>query len=94
MPVFIPRCVVRRGCLGHLTLNWYPEYPNVRGLVTGFGDDDLKLGAIKMLTDGGIGSAGALMLEDYENPVGTRGECNYTQEELDEPGENRLRRWS
>ena len=37
-----------------------------------------------MLTDGGIGSAGALMLEDYENPVGTRGECNYTQEELDE----------
>ena len=25
-----------------------------------------------------------LMLEDYENPVGTRGECNYTQEELDE----------
>lgn len=74
----------QKGLPCHLTLNWYPEYPNVRGLVTGFGDDDLKLGAIKMLTDGGIGSAGALMLEDYENPVGTRGECNYTQEELDE----------
>ena len=74
----------QKGLPCHLTLNWYPEYPNVRGLVTGFGDDDLKLGAIKMLTDGGIGSAGALMLEDYENPVGTRGECNYTQEELDD----------
>lgn len=74
----------QKGLKCRLTLNWYPEYPNVRGLVTGFGDDELKLGAIKLLTDGGVGSAGALLNEPYANPAGTYGESNYTQEELDD----------
>lgn len=74
----------QKGLKCRVTLNWYPEYPNVRGIVTGFGDDSIKLGAIKLLTDGGVGSAGALLYEAYNDPAGEFGETNYGQEELNE----------
>lgn len=37
------------------------------GLVTGFGDDYLKIGAIKFVADGGIGARTAALSEPYEN---------------------------
>lgn len=66
-----------------LTLNWYPPKSNENGIVTGFGDDTLRLGATKLLTDGSVGGATALLNVPYCDPEGGQGECNYTQEELD-----------
>ena len=37
------------------------------GLQTGFGDDRLRIGAIKMFTDGALGPHTAAMFEPYEN---------------------------
>lgn len=67
-----------------VSLNWYPEYPNIRGIVTGFGDDELKLGAVKFLSDGSFGGATAYLKEPYANPAGEYGECSFTQDQLDE----------
>jgi hypothetical protein len=43
------------------------------GLVLGFGDRWLRLGPLKVFTDGALGSATALMHSDYEGQLGNRG---------------------
>lgn len=52
------------------------------GLRTGFGDDFLKLGAIKFFADGSIGARNAALYEPYRDADGT-GKLNYEQSELD-----------
>ncbi len=54
------------------------------GLATGFGDEGLKLGAIKIFTDGSIGARNAALLEPYADEPSTRGKLNYAQEELNQ----------
>ena len=52
------------------------------GLATGFGDEMLRLGAIKIFSDGSIGARNAALLEPYEDEPSTAGKLNYLQSEL------------
>ena len=54
------------------------------GLATGFGDEQLKLGAIKIFTDGSIGARNAALLAPYADEPATTGKLNYSQEELNQ----------
>lgn len=51
------------------------------GLSSGFGDDVLKIGAIKIFADGSIGARNAAFFESYADHQG-HGELNYTLLEL------------
>ena len=54
------------------------------GLCTGFGDNLIRIGSIKIVADGSLGARTAALHEPYsDNPV-TKGMMLYTQEELDE----------
>ena len=54
------------------------------GLGSEFGDDRLRLGAVKVFTDGSIGARNAALFEPYADAPSTRGRLNYPQEELDQ----------
>lgn len=43
------------------------------GMETGFGDDWLRLGPVKLFADGALGSRTAFLLDDYEGQPGDRG---------------------
>lgn len=53
------------------------------GLQTGFGDDMVKIGGIKILTDGSLGARTAALTKPYGDEPKTKGMTLYTQEELD-----------
>ncbi len=52
------------------------------GVRTGFGDDWIKLGALKLSLDGTLGSRTAAMIEPYADDPSTRGVFRISQEEL------------
>jgi predicted amidohydrolase YtcJ len=52
------------------------------GLGSEFGDEFLKLGAIKLFADGSIGARNAALFEPYADAPTTKGKLNYPQEEL------------
>jgi len=52
------------------------------GLQTGFGDNMIKIGSIKILTDGSLGARTAALTEPYSDEPKTNGMMLYTQEEL------------
>jgi predicted amidohydrolase YtcJ len=52
------------------------------GLQTGFGDSMIKIGGIKILTDGSLGARTAALAEPYSDEPSTKGMMLYTQEEL------------
>lgn len=52
------------------------------GLQTGFGDNMIKIGSIKILTDGSLGARTAALTEPYSDEPETKGMTLYTQEEL------------
>jgi predicted amidohydrolase YtcJ len=53
------------------------------GLSTGFGDEWLRLGAVKIFTDGSLGARTAAMETPYADDPSNRGVTIYTQEQLD-----------
>lgn len=53
------------------------------GLLSGFGDDRLRIGPIKYFMDGGIGGATAYLSEPYLNDSSTRGILCLDQETVD-----------
>lgn len=53
------------------------------GVRTGFGDDWIKLGALKLSLDGTLGSRTAAMISPYSDDVDNRGVFRISQEELD-----------
>ncbi len=53
------------------------------GLLTGFGDDMVKIGFVKILADGSLGGHTAALKEPYSDHPETDGMILYTQEELD-----------
>jgi len=53
------------------------------GFMTGFGDELLKWGAIKLFADGSIGARNAALFGPYADEPSTRGKLNYPQEELE-----------
>jgi len=52
------------------------------GFSSNFGDEFLRLGAIKIFTDGSIGARNAALLEPYADSPHTSGKLNYPQVEL------------
>ena len=50
---------------------------------TGTGDEWLKIGPLKLFTDGSLGARTALMRQDYADEPGTRGISTLSQEDLD-----------
>ena len=49
-----------------------------------YGNDRLDIAAVKLYSDGALGSRGAAMLEPYDDDVENRGLLFWTQEQLDE----------
>ncbi len=75
---------------GELKLRVYLNIPveQLDGLIemgfrTGFGDEWLKLGAVKIFSDGSIGAGNAALFEPYVDRAGT-GKLNYEQTKLNE----------
>jgi len=58
------------------------EEAGALGLRTGFGDDTLNVGAVKLFSDGSLGARTAALLEPYADDPTTRGELIYPPEEL------------
>lgn len=54
------------------------------GIGTGFGDDWLSIGAVKIFSDGAMGPSTAAMSVDYVDSPGNRGEFIYPYEVLEE----------
>jgi len=52
------------------------------GLLTGFGNDMVKIGFIKVFADGSLGARTAALKESYSNKPETRGMMLYTQRKL------------
>jgi predicted amidohydrolase YtcJ len=52
------------------------------GLRTGFGDDLLRIGSIKMFADGALGPHTAALMKDYKNEPGNRGMLTMDSEEI------------
>src|SRR5204862_2063810 len=53
------------------------------GMITGFGDEWLTIGAIKIFSDGSMGARTAALREDYADDLGNRGQLILCQDELD-----------
>ena len=51
--------------------------------IRGYGDDRLDIAAVKLYTDGALGSRGAAMIEPYSDDAENRGLPFWTQSELD-----------
>ncbi len=71
-----------------LVRGWEVEQPFLEPMIaigaqTGFGDDWIKLGALKLSLDGTLGSRTAAMLEPYSDDPGNTGVFRITQAELD-----------
>jgi predicted amidohydrolase YtcJ len=71
-----------------LVRGWEVETPFLEPMIaigarTRFGDDWIKLGALKISLDGTLGSRTAAMLEPYSDDPGNTGVFRITQEELD-----------
>jgi hypothetical protein len=60
------------------------------GLRSGFGDDWIRVGAVKVFADGALGPRTAAMLEDYEAEPGNRGTLLQDRETLVEIGRRAL----
>jgi predicted amidohydrolase YtcJ len=56
------------------------------GLRSGFGDDMLQIGSVKIFMDGALGPRTAAMFQPYENEPGNHGILNMDSEELYEIG--------
>lgn len=83
---------------GELTLRVYKQIQEeafraalAAGLTTGFGNEWLRVGCLKLFADGSLGSQTAAMLHDYEGRPGYRGVATHTPEELDELIERAVR---
>lgn len=54
------------------------------GVTTGFGDDYLRIGPVKIFVDGSLGARTAALTEDYSDDPGNRGIMVFSQDELNE----------
>jgi hypothetical protein len=62
----------------------YLDYILKLGLTTGFGDDELKIGALKLFSDGSIGSRTAAIGSEFEDEPGNTGMLIYGEGKLEE----------
>lgn len=59
-----------------------PDKMRAFGKKSGDGDERLRVGAVKLLVDGGFTGPAAYTLDDYKGQPGYRGKLNYTEQEL------------
>jgi len=52
------------------------------GIKTGFGDDYLRIGPVKIFTDGSLGARTAALAEPYSDDLGNKGIMIFSQDEL------------
>ncbi|UCH31022.1 MAG: amidohydrolase [Candidatus Bathyarchaeota archaeon] len=52
------------------------------GIQTGFGDDKIKIGCVKILADGSLGARTAALKQPYSDAPGTRGMLLYSKKQL------------
>jgi predicted amidohydrolase YtcJ len=52
------------------------------GMYAGFGNDTLKIGAVKIFADGALGRRTVLLSQPYSDDPGNFGEAIHTQNEL------------
>jgi predicted amidohydrolase YtcJ len=71
-----------RVCLG-IPIELLDELISI-GLVTGFGNDKVKIGFVKILADGSLGGRTAALKEPYADKPQTSGMMLYTQEKLNQ----------
>jgi len=76
------RRALRLRVLAHLPQNRLDEAIAL-GIRSGFGDERLRVGALKIFADGTLGSKTASLLEDYEDEPGYRGLPTLPVRELD-----------
>lgn len=76
---------------GELTLRVFKQIPESAleyavgaGLTTGFGNEWLRVGCLKLFSDGSLGSQTAAMLEPFEGRPGYLGVATHTPEELED----------
>jgi predicted amidohydrolase YtcJ len=62
----------------------YLDYMLKLGLSTGFGDDKLRIGALKLFSDGSIGSRTAAISGEFEDEPGNNGMLIYGEGKLEE----------
>ncbi len=68
------------------------EHALALGVRTGFGDDTLRLGSVKIFSDGALGPRTAAMLEAYENsPAEERGMLLESRDHIIEIGQTAIR---
>lgn len=60
------------------------EHARSMGLKTGFGDNFLSIGAVKLFSDGSLGARTAALKAPYADDPSTSGELIYTQQELND----------
>lgn len=65
-----------------VAFHFFRDQNTPRNIVTGFGDDMLKLGSAKFLLDGSVGAASCYMNEPFADQPDNCGSASYTQEEL------------
>ncbi len=67
-------------------LMWYPQFPALRdaGIKSGFGDDMLRIGGIKMVADGAIATRTAYLSQPYEGSLCDHGILTMEQDEIEE----------
>lgn len=53
------------------------------GLSTGFGDDKIKIGSVKILTDGSLGARTAALKQPYKDAPDTEGMLLYSQKQIE-----------
>jgi predicted amidohydrolase YtcJ len=64
--------------IDHIFMNDLRE----NGMYAGFGNDTLKIGAVKIFADGALGRRTALLSQPYSDDPGNFGEAIHTQDEL------------
>lgn len=74
---------LRLRVLAHLPQNRLEQAIEL-GIRSGFGDERLRVGALKIFADGSLGSKTASLLQDYEDEPGFRGLPTLQVRELDE----------
>mgnify|MGYP002153774483 CR=1 FL=1 len=74
---------LRLRVLAHLPQNRLEEAIDL-GIRSGFGDERLRVGALKIFADGSLGSKTASLLEDYEDEPGYRGLPTLSVRQLDD----------
>lgn len=61
----------------------YLDYLVELGLSTGFGDDRVKIGSVKILADGSLGARTAALKQPYNDAANTKGMLLYLQKQLE-----------